>query len=118
MSPTHILSITERHAYLWDVHSTSEVRKVYQLKGLPDCSAPMTANSVILSSFEQSNPGSTLYHSEIGNPNQATPVLYCLAGHKISAGIIPLNLDRDRINLANSSKEVSHFPPLSSHMLR
>lgn len=84
------------------------MKKVYQLKGLPDCSAPMTANSIILNSFEQTNPGS--FYQDLGISSKSMPVLYCLAGHKISAGLIPLQINQDRMNLATSSKEVSASP--------
>lgn len=91
-----------------------EAKRLYQLKGLPDCSAPMTSNSLLINTFEQ--PGNTVgIYQDIGMPTKPVHVLYCMAGHKISAGQLPLNSNPDRINLANTNKEVRFLFDNSTH---
>ncbi len=100
----NIISMTETKSFMWDI-SSAEVRKVYQLRGLPDCSAPMTSNSILLSSFEQ--PGNSSVYQDVGMPSNAVHVLYCMAGHKVSAGEIPVPTQQDRASWnASASKEV------------
>ena len=100
--------MTTTKSVMWDFQQP-EVRKYYQLKGLPDCSATTTANSILLSSFYQS--GNSSVYQDVGMPSNATHVLYCMAGHKISAGEISLPTQHERANWGGVNKEVCsvHF---------
>jgi hypothetical protein len=91
---------------MWDIQQ-AEVRRVYQLKGLPDCSAPMTANSILLTSFDQS--GNSSVYQDVGMPSNAVHVMYCMAGHKISAGEITLPSQQERASWVGANKEVIFF---------
>jgi len=80
----HIISVTERNAFCWNL-GEDEPKKVYQVKGLPDCSAVMNANSIYMQTFD--DPNSTVNsYQDVGSGQKKVNVLYCLAGHKICAG--------------------------------
>lgn len=67
----------------------------------------MLTNSILLNTFEQSNYIVNSYTHDIGIPSKSIHIVYCLAGHKISAGQITLNSSSsDRINLISTPKEV------------
>ncbi len=104
LSSSHILTMTERLCSMWDIQNT-DIRRIYQIKGLPDCSSPMTSNSIILNNFEP--VGNNGVYQDLVNSSKPVHVLYCMAGHKISAGTIPSFIPQDRINLASSTKEGS-----------
>ena len=102
----NIISMTETKCFMWDIQQP-EVRKVYQLKGLPDCSAAMTSNSILLNTFEQ--PGNSSVYQDVGMPSNAVHVMYCMAGHKISAGEISLPSQQERSHWGQASKEVLYY---------
>lgn len=79
----HIISVTERNCFCWNLHE-AEPKKVYQVKNLPDCSAVMNTNTVFMHTFE--DPSIVQVSGDGGGGQSPVHVLYCLAGHKISAG--------------------------------
>ena len=84
-----VISCSERASFLWDISLLPDVKKIYQIKGLPDCSAPMNVNTILTNEFEQKSSNHSLHDS--GGISKKLQVLYCLAGHKVCAGHIPTN---------------------------
>jgi hypothetical protein len=80
----HIITISERNSFCWNLQE-AEPKRVYQVKGLPDCSAVMNANSIFMHTFEDPTSAVAGYQDAAGSQGTIN-VLYCLAGHKISAG--------------------------------
>lgn len=100
-----IISVTERNCFCWNLQEY-EPKRVYQVKGLPDCSAVMNSNSVFMQTFD--DPNSTLSGYQDGGTSQrSVNILYCLAGHKISAGEVNTQGSRDKKSGSGSTKEVS-----------
>ena len=80
----HIISVSERHAYCWNLQGT-EPKRIYQVRNLPDCSAIMNTNTILMHRFEE--PQSVVVSGDGGGGGQRhVPMLYCLAGHKLSIG--------------------------------
>jgi hypothetical protein len=97
--------VTERNCFCWNLQEY-EPKRVYQVKGLPDCSAVMNSNSVFMQTFD--DPNSTLSGYQDGGTSQrSVNILYCLAGHKISAGEVNTQGSRDQKSGSGSTKEVS-----------
>ena len=97
----------EKAAHVWDIQG-AEPHRVYQIKGLPDCSAAMTTNSILLHSFEQAGSNVGVFQ-DLSMPSKQVRVMYCMAGHKISAGHIPVPSASatEHINFSSTSpKEV------------
>lgn len=96
------MSVTERNAFCWNLQE-DEPKKVYQVKGLPDCSAVMNTNSIFMQSFEDPHAG---YQDATGSGSQKNiNLLFCLAGHKISAGEVTSKGLKDK--RSGGGKEVS-----------
>lgn len=81
-----ILTFSEKSSICWSLRHSEPV-KLYSLKGLPECSTPINHNSILISSFEDPSKGvSQNFNRDIGDSSRQVQVVYCLAGHKASAG--------------------------------
>lgn len=111
----HFLSIAERSAYIWTC-GLDEPRKLVTVRNMPDSSTPFFANTCIVNTFDHHTSSASAggrhqpynyHHHDIGVPSQPLHVLYCVAGHRMHAGKIPM-LDepsKDRF------KEASVYSP-------
>jgi hypothetical protein len=100
----HLLSISDKSARIWE-HQKGKLKLLQPIKGLPESSLGMNANTIILNSYEQLNSFSDTYSSF----NKPIYALYCLSGHKMCAGRIPITSQGEfveKINLAQLNKEV------------
>ena len=104
LEKNHLLSISDKSARIWE-HQKGKLKLLQPIKGLPESSLGMNANTIILNSYEQLNSFSDSYSSF----NKPIYALYCLSGHKMCAGRIPITSQGEfieKINLAQLNKEV------------
>lgn len=101
----HLLTVGEHAAFMWDIVG-NEIKKNFAFKNLPDSSSPMQASTIILNTFEHTGSSVGVYQ-DLSMPSKPIHALYCMAGHKISAGQIPI--------LGGSAKDKNIITKEASH---
>ena len=114
------MSIAERSTYIWACVN-DEPKKVMNVKNMPDSSTPFYANACIVNTFEQSSAGMTnrhqpysYHHHDIGIPSLPLHVLYCVAGHRMHAGKIPIFDENKDSKSAREVSALGFIPIISS----
>lgn len=82
-----------------------KLKLLQPIKGLPESSLGMNPNTVIMNSYEQ-------FGNYADNLNKPIYALYCLSGHKMCAGRVPITSNGEfieKVNLAPNMKEVRVF---------
>lgn len=90
------MSITDKTGIVWECGEHA-LKKLYCIKGMPDSSAGLSLNTVLLEKYD--NVGGTSaqdMHSMLnsngnnaGSSLKCVNKLYCLSGHKMSMGTLP-----------------------------
>jgi hypothetical protein len=101
LDKNHLLSVSDKSARIWE-QLGGKLKLLQPIKGLPESSLGMNHNTIIMNSYEQ-------YGNYADNLNKPIYALYCLSGHKMCAGRIPISSNGEfveKINLAQNLKEV------------
>jgi len=85
LSRNQFLSVADKSSFAWEIcgGAGGEVcRKLYSVRRASETPGGLSLNTVLLHSFEQ---------NETSGPNsgKTSNMLYCLSGHKMSAGKLP-----------------------------
>ena len=83
--------MSDKAAMVWECgHTQDGCKRLYSIKGLPDSSVGLSLNTVILQHFEHVYDSNSSSNNQDMSSSKSVNVLYCLAGHKISAGKLPV----------------------------
>lgn len=93
MKPGYFLTVSDKQSTVWEFLG-GECNRVYNIKGMPDSSAGLSLNTVLVHNFEQlytGSGGNMGYHNQKMSlfPTKTIHAMYCLAGHKVSSGQLP-----------------------------
>ena len=89
--------MSDKSARIWE-QVGGKLKLLQPIKGLPESSLGMNQNTIIMNSYQQ-----------FGSSSKPIYALYCMSGHKICAGRLPITSNGEfveKINLASSLKEV------------
>jgi hypothetical protein len=92
---------------MWDI-SSGDIKKSFQFKNMPDTSSPLQNSTVILNTFEQTGSSVGVYQ-DLSMPSKPVHALYCMAGHKIAAGQVPVmgGNSKDKLIISKDVSDVT-----------
>ena len=101
LDKNHLLSVSDKSARIWE-QMCGKLKLLQPIKGLPESSLGMNQNTIIMNSYEQ-------FGNYADNLNKPIYDMYCLSGHKMCAGRVPITSNGEfveKVNLAPNMKEV------------